>query len=436
MREESLAVREKAVALAEKNAAALGSVSSNIKQAQAISKRQGLARRQVVINGDPIDARNLLHTPPAQAEESNDSDFSLPPLDSSVRSYVVGEKGSGQPATDGSRRLPSVVVAATVSGSPMNQPQPQQPVQLQSQQLFSVGAAQNIVSAVLQMGFTLQDQDTFTAVLVEKVTLLFCELASNVISNSCASQHFVVQVCALLQRRSGDAGSRDPFSSSKFFVGSDRQTSMDVHLVKSLQRERADLEARERALVKREQLLLTQAKEISERSRVLAQAEADAKEHRMKGLVAAERLGRAHVQEVAAASTKLNSLADDVRGTNDALMALLSGVQALTDVENGIRFGRETAQFDADMQELDEHARDLEIRGNQHITNFMSIDSPATPAPKHTSVAAAADWRASPAASQLDDEQAALWDRLTNEQLEVLQGLYHTHSKVQLSSNH
>ena len=174
MREESLAVREKAVALAEKNAAALGSVSSNIKQAQAISKRQGLARRQVVINGDPIDARNLLHTPPAQAEESNDSDltdFSLPPLDSSVRSYVVGEKGSGQPATDGSRRLPSVVVAATVSGSPMNQPQPQQPVQLQSQQLFSVGAAQNIVSAVLQMGFTLQDQDTFTAVLVEKVTL-------------------------------------------------------------------------------------------------------------------------------------------------------------------------------------------------------------------------------------------------------------------------
>ena len=173
MREESLAVREKAVALAEKNAAALGSVSSNIKQAQAISKRQGLARRQVVINGDPIDARNLLHTPPAQAEESNDSDLSLPPLDSSVRSSVVGEKGSGQPATDGSRRLPSVVVAATVSGSPMNQPQPQQPVQLQSQQLFSVGAAQNIVSAVLQMGFTLQDQDTFTAVLVEKVTLLF-----------------------------------------------------------------------------------------------------------------------------------------------------------------------------------------------------------------------------------------------------------------------
>ena len=202
--------------------------------------------------------------------------------------------------------------------------------------------------------------------------------------------------------------------------------------MKSNQRERADFEARERTLFKREQVLLIQAKEISERSRLLAQAEAEAKDHRLKGLVAAEKLGRAHVQEVAAASSKLNSLADDVRGTNDALMALLSGVQVLTDIENGNRIGRETAQFEADMQELDGNAHDLEIRGNQHLSNFMAIDSLATPTRRRAPSAAMGEWRASPAAAQLDDEQAAMWDRLTTDQLEVLQGLYHTHSKVQL----
>ena len=231
-----------------------------------------------------------------------------------------------------------------------------------------------------------------------------------------------------MQRRSAEAGS----GSSKFFIGSEKQTSIDLQLMKSNQRERADFEARERALFKREQVLLIQAKEISERSRLLAQAEAEAKDHRLKGLVAAEKLGRAHVQEVAAASSKLNSLADDVRGTNDALMALLSGVQVLTDIENGNRIGRETAQFEADMQELDGNAHDLEIRGNQHLSNFMAIDSPATPTRRRAPSSALGEWRASPAAAQLDDEQAAMWDRLTTDQLEVLQGLYHTHSKVQL----
>jgi hypothetical protein len=46
-------------------------------------------------------------------------------------------------------------------------------------------------------------------------------------------------------------------------------------------------------------------------------------------------------------------LADDVKGTNEALSALLSGVQALTDVENGNRLSRQIDQLDADMQQLD-----------------------------------------------------------------------------------
>ena len=164
---------------------------------------------------------------------------------------------------------------------------------------------------------------------------------------------------------------------------------------------------------------------------MLAQAENETKELRMKGLVAAEKLGRSHVQEVAAASSKLNLLADDVRGTSDALNALLSGVQALTDVENGNRLARHIDHFEDSMQQLDRHAHDLEIRGNQHAANIMSLESPAASAVKSFH-ASSADWRASPFAASLDDEEAALWDRLTIEQLEVLQGLYNTHSKVRL----
>ena len=56
----------------------------------------------------------------------------------------------------------------------------------------------------------------------------------------------------------------------------------------------------------------------------------------------------------------------------------------------------------------------------------MSLESSAVKS-FHTS---SADWRASPFAASLDDEEAALWDRLTLEQLEVLQGLYTSHTKV------
>ena len=228
--------------------------------------------------------------------------------------------------------------------------------------------------------------------------------------------------------RSAEASSKD--LSSKHFSSSYKAIDNDsVHAIK-FQRERADLEARERVLAKREQVLLNQAKDISERSRILALAENETKELRMKGLIAAEKIGRAHVQEVAAASVKLNMLADDVRGTNDALNALLSGVQALTDVETGNRLSRQIDQLDSDMQQLEQNARDLEIRGNQQGANFMSLESPSSPMVKSVSHAASSDWRASPFAASLDDEEAALWDRLTLEQLEVLQGLYHTHSKV------
>jgi hypothetical protein len=219
-------------------------------------------------------------------------------------------------------------------------------------------------------------------------------------------------------------------SSSKHFIPSYKTSEFDS---KILQHDRADLEARERLVAKREQVLLAQAKEISERSRLLALAENEAKETRMKGLIAAEKLGRAHVQEVAAASSKLNLLADDVRGTNDALNALLSGVQALTDLENGHQMSRQMDKLDDDMQQLDRNARDLEIRGNRNTmsANILSLESPVSPAPyKSHVVDCAADWRASPFAASLDDEEAALWDRLTLEQLEVLQGLYTTHIKV------
>ena len=90
-------------------------------------------------------------------------------------------------------------------------------------------------------------------------------------------------------------------------------------------------------------------------------------------------------------------------------------------------------KFDDDMQQLDRNARDLEIRGNRNSTsaNILSLESPASPAPyKSHAVDSSADWRASPFAASLDDEEAALWDRLTLEQLEVLQGLYTTHTKV------
>jgi hypothetical protein len=234
-----------------------------------------------------------------------------------------------------------------------------------------------------------------------------------------------MQVCSLL--RSSETSSRE--SSSKHFIGAYKTSDNDALDTKSFQRERADLDARERLLAKREQVLLAQAKDISERSRVLAQAENETTELRMKGLVAAEKLGRSHVQEVAAASSKLIMLADDVRGTSDALNALLSGVQALTDVENGNRLSRHINHFEDNMQQLDQHAHDLEIRGNQHAANFMSLESAAVKS-FHTS---SADWRASPFAASLDDEEAALWDRLTIEQLEVLHGLYHTHSKVRLA---
>jgi hypothetical protein len=236
-----------------------------------------------------------------------------------------------------------------------------------------------------------------------------------------------MQVCSFL--RSSETNSRE--MSSKHFIGSYKTSDNDALDTKAFQRERADLDARERLLSKREQVLLVQAKDISERSRMLAQAENETKELRMKGLVAAEKLGRSHVQGVAAASSKLNLLADDVRGTSDALNALLSGVQALTDVENGNRLARHIDHFEDSMQQLDHHAHDLEIRGNQHAANIMSLESPAASAVKsfHTS----ADWRASPFAASLDDEEAALWDRLTIEQLEVLQGLYSTHSKVRFA---
>jgi hypothetical protein len=234
--------------------------------------------------------------------------------------------------------------------------------------------------------------------------------------------------------RSADTGARE--SSSKHFTTSLKPSDVDS---KIFQRERAELDARERILVKREQVVLAQAKELNERSRVLAVAENAAKEQRMKGLIAAEKLGRAHVHEVAAASSTMQLLADDVRGTSDALNALLCGVQALTDVENGHRLRRQVDHLDEGLLQLDHNARELEVRGNQQlVADVLSLEAPG-PSCRATNAAAAAvsaEWRASPHAASLDDDEAALWDRLTIEQLEVLQNIYHTHSKVQHSQPH
>jgi hypothetical protein len=430
--EDQIAVREKAVSVAERNAAAIQSVSMNVKQAQAKTMRQNMGRKQPVLSADQhaLTAANDYFNPDDKTSgqhEADEPNFLLPQLDASARSSAVAEK-----VPEDKRKQNSISVSIPVTGSGSPAIHPQQHNSQKAFHVFNIESARNIVSAVMQMGFTVHDQETFTAVLVEKVRCRHRQPSSrpfylfgSPVFHAREPHSVVYQVSALL--RSADANNKE--SSSKHFTASYKTSEFDG---KNLQRERADVEARERLLAKREQVLLAQAKDLGERSRLIAVAENEAKLSRMKGLIAAEKLGRAHVQEVAAASSKLNLLADDVRGTNDALNALLSGVQALTDLENGNHLKRQIDLLDTDMQQLEQNARDLEIRGNSHTTNILSLESPASPAlSKSSAPASSADWRASPFAASLDDEEAALWDRLTIEQLEVLQGLYHTHSKVQ-----
>lgn len=163
MLEDQIAVREKAVAIAEKNAAAIHAVNTNVKQAQAKSMRLNMGRRQHVVLEDPSLSSNIQnHLLKHEEEELGDSnDRVLPPLDASTRPSVVAEKA------DDSKRKLSVSVPFTGSPSPVIHSQSH--LSQKVPQLFNSESAQNIVSAVIQLGFTLQDQETFTAVLVEKV---------------------------------------------------------------------------------------------------------------------------------------------------------------------------------------------------------------------------------------------------------------------------
>jgi hypothetical protein len=169
--EDQIAVREKAVAIAEKNAAAIHAVNTNVKQAQAKSMRLNMGRRQHVVLEDPSlssDIRNLLKHEEEEPCDSNDR--VLPPLDASTRPSVVAEKA------DDSKRKLSVSVPFT--GSPSPAVHSQSHLSQKVPQLFNSESAQNIVSAVIQLGFTLQDQETFTAVLVEKVQFVVVILSS------------------------------------------------------------------------------------------------------------------------------------------------------------------------------------------------------------------------------------------------------------------
>lgn len=168
--EDQIAVRERALTIAEKNAAAIQSVSMSVKQAQAKTIRQNMARRQPVISADER-ANDLLgfnyKVIEEHADESDAMGVMLPQIDPSARSSVVAEK-----ALEDKRKQTSVNVSVPVagSGSPMIQPVQHNPHK--PYQVFNIEAAQNVVSAVMQMGFTLQDQETFTSVLVEKVRFM------------------------------------------------------------------------------------------------------------------------------------------------------------------------------------------------------------------------------------------------------------------------
>lgn len=163
MLEDQIAVREKAVAIAEKNAAAIHAVSTNVKQAQAKSMRLNMGRRQhVVLEDTSLSSDIHNHLVKHEEEQPGDpSDHVLPPLDASARPSVVAEK------VDDSKRKLSVAVPFAGSPSPVLLPQSH--LSQKGPHVFNIESAQNIVSAVIQLGFTLQDQETFTAVLVEKV---------------------------------------------------------------------------------------------------------------------------------------------------------------------------------------------------------------------------------------------------------------------------
>ncbi len=170
--EDQIAVREKAVAIAEKNAAAIHAVNVNVKQAQAKSMRLSMGRRQHVVVEESALANDIqMQLLKHEAEEQSDpADISLPPLDVSARPSVVAEK-----VADDCKRKLSGTAPFTGTSSPVLHPQSSK--SHKAAQVFNFESARNVVSAVMQMGFTFQDQETFTAVLVEKVNAIYLPLS-------------------------------------------------------------------------------------------------------------------------------------------------------------------------------------------------------------------------------------------------------------------
>ena len=154
--------------IAEKNAAAIHSVSMTVKQAQAKAIRSCMGRRQQVISRDDGTGAASSDLDKLREEDHDDaSSCALPPLDPSARPSVVFESV----LEDSKRKQASlnVSIPAIGAGSPMAQLQ--QPYSQKQHQVFSMESAQNVVSALIQMGFSPHDQETFTSVLVEKVLL-------------------------------------------------------------------------------------------------------------------------------------------------------------------------------------------------------------------------------------------------------------------------
>jgi hypothetical protein len=170
--EDNIAVREKAVQIAEKNAAAIHSISMSVKQAQAKATRSSMGRRQPVISRDDVlnaSANDLSNVLQDISEQNQDvqSGLILPPLDPSARSSVVAVAESVP--EDSKRKQNSVSVSIPAIGSASPMAHPQQPHSQKQHQVFSIESAQNVVSALIQMGFSPHDHETFISVLVEKV---------------------------------------------------------------------------------------------------------------------------------------------------------------------------------------------------------------------------------------------------------------------------
>ena len=192
--EDQIAVREKAVSIAEKNAAAIQSISMSVKQAQAKAARSGMGRRLPVTSRDDgtsnaaSDLSSVLNTISEQNQEDQPS-VVLPPLDASARSSVVAESAPD----DSKRKQSSVNVSVPAVGSASPSTHSQLAHSQKQSHVFSIESAQNVLSALIQMGFSPHDHETFIAVLVEKV----CWLIANSRRLSLAMSKSLIQYSGL-----------------------------------------------------------------------------------------------------------------------------------------------------------------------------------------------------------------------------------------------